>query len=104
MEINQISYFLALSEELHFVNAARRCGVAQPSLSKAIRLLEEELGAPLFQRRPDVALTPLGRRIRPHFLRIVSEIDNVATIARNQTRAAKWPGRLTAGSSARSAR
>lgn len=43
MEMHQICYFLALCEELNFTKAAERCNVAQPSLTRAIKLLEDEL-------------------------------------------------------------
>src|ERR1700756_1300383 len=50
MEMHQIRYFLALCEELNFTKAAERCHVAQPSLTRAIKQLEEELGGALFRR------------------------------------------------------
>ena len=50
MEMHQVRYFLALAEELNFTRASERCNVTQPSLSRAIKLLEEELGGPLFHR------------------------------------------------------
>ena len=50
METNQVRYFLALCEEKNFTRAARRCGVSQPSVSNAIKRLEEELGGDLFHR------------------------------------------------------
>jgi len=50
MHMHQVRYFIALSEQGSFVRAARHCGVAQPSLTRAIKLLEEELGAALFER------------------------------------------------------
>ena len=51
MEIRQVEYFRALSEELNFTRAnAKRCGVSQPSLTRSIRLLEEEFGGPLYLR------------------------------------------------------
>jgi hypothetical protein len=49
MEIAQIRYFFALCEARHFTRAARRCGISQPSLSNAIRRLEEEFGGRLFR-------------------------------------------------------
>ena len=71
MELRQIRYFLTLCEEQSFTRSAQRCGVAQPTLSKAIKLLEHELGGPLFQRlRAGAVLTPLGAAVRRHFLDI----------------------------------
>jgi LysR family transcriptional regulator, hydrogen peroxide-inducible genes activator len=65
--MHQIRYFLAVSEELNFTRAAERCHVAQPSLTRAIKLLEEELGGPLFHReRANTHLSELGRMMKPH--------------------------------------
>ncbi|MGC1092051.1 MAG: LysR family transcriptional regulator, partial [Pseudolabrys sp.] len=50
MKIRQVTYFLALCEEQSFTRAARRCGVAQPSLTRAIQLLEQDIGGRLFER------------------------------------------------------
>ena len=62
MKIRQVTYFLALCEEQSFTRAARRCGVAQPSLTRAIQLLEQEIGGRLFARSNlSVRLTELGR-------------------------------------------
>jgi DNA-binding transcriptional LysR family regulator len=66
MKLHQIRYFLVLAETAHFSRAAIQCNVSQPSLSRAIRKLEDELGAPLFERRPGVvALTDFGRHLLP---------------------------------------
>ena len=71
MHMHQVRYFLALCEQGSFVRAARHCGVAQPSLTRAIQLLEQELGAALFERhRTGTRLTELGSLVRPHFLQI----------------------------------
>lgn len=62
MELHQIRYFLAAVETLNFTRAAERCAVTQPTLTKAIKKLEEELGGPLFRReRSHTHLTELGR-------------------------------------------
>ena len=50
MQMNQIRYFLALYDERNFTRAAKRCGVSQPSLTNAIKRLEQILGGPLFDR------------------------------------------------------
>jgi LysR family transcriptional regulator, hydrogen peroxide-inducible genes activator len=70
MQMQQISYFLALCEERSFTRAAKRCGISQPSLTNAIMALEQELGGALFQRKPIVALTVLGDAVHPYFDRI----------------------------------
>jgi LysR family transcriptional regulator, hydrogen peroxide-inducible genes activator len=67
MEMHQIRYFLAAAEDLNFTRAAERCNVAQPSMTRAIRLLEEELGGALFNReRANTHMTELGRVMKPH--------------------------------------
>jgi molybdenum-dependent DNA-binding transcriptional regulator ModE len=78
MEIAHCRYFLALCQEGNFTRAAKRCGVAQPSLTRAIRKLERELGEPLFVRRHErTNLTPFGWEVFPYFdaiARCVTEI------------------------------
>ncbi len=67
MEMHQVRYFLAVAQELNFTRASEKCNVTQPSLSRAIKLLEEELGGPLFHRdREYTHLTDLGKIVRPH--------------------------------------
>jgi DNA-binding transcriptional LysR family regulator len=66
MEMHQIRYFLAVARTLNFTRAAEECNVAQPSLTRAIRQLEGELGGDLFRReRPQAQLTELGQRMLP---------------------------------------
>ncbi|MFK8052162.1 MAG: LysR family transcriptional regulator [Woeseiaceae bacterium] len=65
--MNQVRYFLAVCEHRNFTQAARASYVSQPSLTAAIKKLEEELGGPLFLRdRAGCRLTPLGKLVRPH--------------------------------------
>jgi DNA-binding transcriptional LysR family regulator len=66
MEMHQVRYFLAVAQALNFTRAAEECHVAQPSLTRAIRQLEGELGGDLFRReRPHAQLTELGQRMLP---------------------------------------
>src|SRR5262245_30774573 len=66
MELHQIRYFLSVAKTLNFTQAADECHVAQPSLSRAIKLLEEELGGELFRRERSLShLTDLGRLMLP---------------------------------------
>jgi len=70
MEMSQIRYFLSVARALNFTRAADECGVAQPSLSRAIKQLEFELGGELFRReRPQAILTELGHRMLPTLTR-----------------------------------
>src|SRR5579875_1701537 len=62
MVIRQFEYLVALARERHFGRAAEACHVTQPTLSAAIRQLEEELGAPIIERgHRFLGLTPQGK-------------------------------------------
>jgi DNA-binding transcriptional LysR family regulator len=85
MQMQQVQYFLALCEELNFSRAARRRGVSQPTLTTAIRTLERELGGALFHRKPSIALTELGRKVRPYLDEIVRNADYAREVAQRST-------------------
>src|SRR6202043_1688102 len=64
MTLTELSYIVALAQEQHFGRAAERCHVSQPTLSIAVKKLEEELDVTLFERcKNGVRITPLGERI-----------------------------------------
>jgi DNA-binding transcriptional LysR family regulator len=66
MEMHQVRYFLAVARVLNFTRAAEECHVAQPSLTRAIKQLEAELGGDLFRRERNLThLTDLGQRMLP---------------------------------------
>jgi LysR family hydrogen peroxide-inducible transcriptional activator len=74
MEMHQVRYFLAVAEELNFTRAAEKCHVAQPSLTRAIQLLEAELGGPLFHReRANTHLSELGRMVQPYLEQVYGQ-------------------------------
>jgi len=79
MQMQQIRYFVTLCEQGNFTQAAKRCGVSQPSLTNAINALERELGGPLFRRsfrrRPLTAMTALAHAMQPYMRRIVQTAD-----------------------------
>jgi LysR family transcriptional regulator, hydrogen peroxide-inducible genes activator len=75
MQLHEVRYFLALCQERSFTRAARRCGVSQPSLTSAVHRLEQDLGGALFERKPAVALTMLGRAVHPYLQRLAENAD-----------------------------
>jgi LysR family transcriptional regulator, hydrogen peroxide-inducible genes activator len=65
--MHQVRYFLTLCQELNFTRAAEKCNVAQPALTRAIKLLEGEFGGLLFHReRARTHLSELGQAVRPY--------------------------------------
>jgi len=62
MEFRQVLYFIAIAEDEHFGRASKRLRIAQPALSRQVKLLEAEIGTQLFVRTPrGVQLTEAGR-------------------------------------------
>ena len=93
MEMHQVRYFLAVAEELNFTRAAERCNVTQPSLSRAIKLLEEELRGLLFHRERDsTRLTDLGHMARPYLQSVYDQSSLVKRLSRELAK--KWPLKL----------
>jgi len=73
---------VALAQEAHFGRAAERCHVSQPTLSIAIRKLEEELGVPLFERaKQSVTLTPLGQKTLALAVQVIEQIARIKDLA-----------------------
>jgi DNA-binding transcriptional LysR family regulator len=82
MELNEIRYFLALCETRNFTKAADACRVSQPTLTRAIQKMEDELGGLLFSReRSNTHLTELGRLIEPHLIEVAAQAGEVRRTA-----------------------
>src|SRR3989454_8229945 len=84
MTLTELKYIVAVARERHFGRAADACFVSQPTLSVAIKKLEDELGMPLFERRSnDVTLTDTGERIVAQAQRVLDEAGRIKEIAKS---------------------
>lgn len=95
MTLTDMKYLVALARERHFGRAAERCHVSQPTLSVAVKKVEGELGAPLFERgTSDLRLTPLGERIVEQAQRVLVESVRLEEIAAQGKDPLKGPLRI----------
>ncbi|KZM48410.1 LysR family transcriptional regulator [Labrenzia sp. OB1] len=98
MEMNQVRYFLAVCEHRNFTHAASAANVSQPSLTAAIKKLENEMGGPLFIRdRAGCRLTPLGKLLRPRLERVQQETRQAKAEAVRHARLERVPIRIGVG-------
>ncbi len=82
MTLTELRYIVAVAREHHFGRAAEACFVSQPTLSVAVKKLEEELGVTLFERGPgEVSVTPAGQRIVEQAQRVLEESARIKEIA-----------------------
>jgi DNA-binding transcriptional LysR family regulator len=79
--MHQVRYFLSVARTLNFTKAADDCNVAQPSLTRAIKQLEAELGGDLFRRERPVQLTELGQRMQPLLLQCLEAASGARSLA-----------------------
>jgi len=83
MTLTELKYIVALARERHFGRAAEACFVSQPTLSVAIRKLEDELGVALFERGgTHVDVTPTGGKVVAQAQRVLEEATHLKEIAR----------------------
>jgi LysR family hydrogen peroxide-inducible transcriptional activator len=82
MTLTELRYIVAVARERHFGRAAETCFVSQPTLSVAVKKLEDELGVTLFERGPgEVSVTPAGRRIIEQAQRVLEEASRIRELA-----------------------
>jgi len=83
MTLTELRYIVALARERHFGRAAEAVFVSQPTLSVAIKKLEDELGVALFERgKTEVTVTPVGERIVEQAQRVLEQTAAIGEIAR----------------------
>ncbi|MBV8380240.1 MAG: LysR family transcriptional regulator [Paucibacter sp.] len=96
IELRALRQFVAVAEELHFGRAALRLHMTQPPLTQAVRKMEAELGAALFERSSrSVALTPAGLALLPVARKLLRDADELGPLAR--AAAAGQRGRVRLG-------
>jgi LysR family transcriptional regulator, hydrogen peroxide-inducible genes activator len=84
MTLTELKYIVAVARERHFGKAADACFVSQPTLSVAIKKLEEELDLKLFERSVnEVTMTPLGEQIVTQAQRVLDEAAQIKEMAKN---------------------
>ena len=83
MTLTELKYIVAVAREKHFGKAAEACYVSQPTLSVAIKKLEEELEVKLFERNAsEVTVTPLGEEIVRQAQSVLEQAANIKEIAK----------------------
>jgi len=80
--LTELRYIVAVARERHFGHAAESCFVSQPTLSVAIKKLEQELGVALFERGPgEVSVTPVGQKIVEQAQRVLEDASRIRDLA-----------------------
>ena len=83
MTLTELKYLVAVAREKHFGKAADACHVSQPTLSVAIKKLEDELQVKLFERNAnEITVTPLGEEIVRQAQSVLEQADHIRQIAK----------------------
>ncbi|MDX1455531.1 MAG: LysR substrate-binding domain-containing protein [Gammaproteobacteria bacterium] len=97
MTLTELRYISAVAKERHFGRAANACFVSQPTLSVAVRKLEDELGLKLFERRSGkIMITPEGEPIIDQARRVLDEAEKIKRLAKQNLDPLDGPLRLGA--------
>ena len=95
MTLTELRYIVAVARERHFGRAAEACFVSQPTLSVAIKKLEEELDVRIFERgSAEVSVTPLGEEIVRQAQQVIEQAAAIKEIAKRGKDPVSGPLRL----------
>jgi LysR family transcriptional regulator, hydrogen peroxide-inducible genes activator len=95
MTLTELKYIVAVARQKHFGHAAEACFVAQPTLSVAIKKLEDELGVVIFERGgTEISMTPLGAQIVAQAERVLEQTAAIKEIAKQNKDPLAGPLRL----------
>ncbi len=95
MTLTELKYIVAVARERHFGRAAEACFVSQPTLSVAIKKLEEELAVKIFERgSSEVSVTPLGEQIVRQAQQVIEQAAAIKEIAKSGKDPVSGPLRL----------
>jgi LysR family hydrogen peroxide-inducible transcriptional activator len=95
MTLTELKYIVAVAREKHFGHAAEACFVSQPTLSVAIKKLEDELGVTIFERGgTEISMTPLGAQIVAQAERVLEQTASIKEIAKQNKDPLAGPFRL----------
>jgi len=95
MTLTELKYIVAVAREKHFGHAAEACFVAQPTLSVAIKKLEDELGVVIFERGgTEISMTPIGAQIVAQAERVLEQTMAIKEIAKQNKDPLAGPFRL----------
>ena len=95
MTLTELKYIVAVARERHFGKAADACFVSQPTLSVAIKKLEDELGVLLFERgSSEISVTPVGEQIVEQAQRVLEQSNAIREIAKQGKDPLSGPLRL----------
>jgi LysR family hydrogen peroxide-inducible transcriptional activator len=97
MTLTELRYIVAVAKEKHFGRASQVCFVSQPTLSVAVKKLEDELGVQIFHRHSnDISLTPQGKLLIEQAHRVLDEAKRFIDMAKIGVDPMKGPLRLGA--------
>ncbi|WP_308513445.1 hydrogen peroxide-inducible genes activator [uncultured Turicimonas sp.] len=95
MTLNELKYAIAVAQLRHFGKAAEKCQISQPSLSVAIKKLEQDLGVQIFERKnTEISLTPIGQRIIEQAKVVLDEAKKIRQIPLEESDPLNGPIRM----------